>query len=323
MKNKNHIKSAKKTLEIESKGLIKLSKSIGKDFSDLCENLLACKGRIITLGVGKSGHIANKVASTLSSTGSPSYFINAGEALHGDIGAVTKEDIILIFSHSGQSQEIVDILPSFQDKGNKIVSITGDRNSLIAKQSEINLLTDVDQEACPLDLAPTTSTTAALALGDAIAVALLEAKNFSSEDFAKSHPGGRIGKRLLLKVQDLMHAGDSFPKVSPDMSLSDTLLEISAKGLGIAAVIDEKEKLRGVFTDGDLRRCLNRKKETLKIKISSVMSKNCKTIQSSSLAMEAINLMQNHEIYVLIAVDKNNKPIGVIRMHDLMQSGLI
>ena len=299
-----------------------MSKSLDQSFIDLCEELLNRKGKIVTLGVGKSGHIANKVSATLSSTGSPSYFLNAGEALHGDIGAVSKEDVILIFSHSGESQEIIDTLPFLKDLGSKIFSITGDKSSAIAKQSNINLSTDVDQEACPLDLAPTASTTAALALGDAIAVALLEANHFSSEDFAKSHPGGKIGKRLLIKIKDLMHTGNNFPKVTPDTPLSEALLEISNKGLGIAAVIDTKENLKGVFTDGDLRRCLNKRVEIHNTEISSVMSKDCKTIDSSSLAIEAVKLMQSHEIYMLIVVEKN-KPIGVIRMHDLMQSGLI
>ena len=322
MKKKNHIKSAKRTIEIEYKGLLKLSKSLDQSFIDLCEELLNRKGKIVTLGVGKSGHIANKVSATFSSTGSPSYFLNAGEALHGDIGAVSKEDVILIFSHSGESQEIIDTLPFLKDLGSKIFSITGDKSSAIAKQSNINLSTDVDQEACPLDLAPTASTTAALALGDAIAVALLEANHFSSEDFAKSHPGGKIGKRLLIKIKDLMHTGNNFPKVTPDTPLSEALLEISNKGLGIAAVIDTKENLKGVFTDGDLRRCLNKRVEIHNTEISSVMSKDCKTIDSSSLAIEAVKLMQSHEIYMLIVLEKN-KPIGVIRMHDLMQSGLI
>ncbi len=322
MNKKNHIKSAKRTIEIEYKGLIKLSKSLDQNFINLCEELLNRKGRIITLGIGKSGHIANKVSATLSSTGSPSYFLNAGEALHGDAGTVTKEDVILIFSHSGESQEIIDTLPFLKDKGNKVFSITGNKDSVIAKQSNINLSTDVDQEACPLDLAPTASTTAALALGDAIAVALLEANNFSSEDFAKSHPGGKIGKRLHIKNKDLLHTGRNFPKVTPNTLLSEALLEISNKGLGIAAVIDSKRNLKGVFTDGDLRRCLNKKLEIHNTKISSVMSKDCKTIDSSALALEAVKLMQSHEIYVLIVLEKK-KPTGVIRMHDLMQSGLI
>ena len=323
MKKINYIKSARRTLEIELEGLIKLSKSLDKNFEETCKHLLNCKGKIITLGVGKSGHVANKIASTLSSTGSPAYFLNAGEALHGDIGVVEKNDVILIFSHSGQSQEIIDLIPYLQDKGCLIFSITGDKDSTIALKTKINLSTDVDQEACPLDLAPTASTTATLALGDALAVALLEAKNFSHDDFAKSHPGGKIGKKLLLKVKNLMHTGKNFPKVEPNMTVSETLIEISKKGLGIAAVIDKKQNLKGAFTDGDLRRCLNNKIKIHKTKILSVMSKKCKTILETSLAIEAIDLMQKHEIYMLIVINKNKKPVGVIRMHDLMQAGLI
>ena len=323
MKNINYIRSAKKTLDIELKGLIKLKKSLDSKFSNICRAMLATKGRIITLGVGKSGHIANKTAATLSSTGTPSYFINAAEALHGDLGAIVKEDIILIFSHSGQSQEIVDTIPFIRNKGCKIFSVTGNNESPIARESSINISTEVDQEACPLDLAPTASTTASLAVGDAIAVALLQARNFSKEDFAKTHPGGKIGKRLLLKIEDLMHAGKKFPKVDPTKTVSDTLLEISNKGLGIAAIIDKNLNLKGVFTDGDLRRCLNKKINIHEVKISTVMSRNCKTIPTSSLAIDAIDLMQKYKIYVLIAINKKNKPVGVIRMHDLMITGLI
>ena len=323
MKKINHIKSAKKTLLIESRGLVKLSNSLSNNFSEICDRLMQCKGRIITLGVGKSGHIGNKVAATLSSTGSPAHFINAGEALHGDIGAVKKEDIILIFSHSGQSKEIIDILPFIKAKDNVIFSITGNKDSVIAIESDINISTDVDQEACPLDLTPTASTTASLALGDAIAVALLEAKNFSSEDFAKSHPGGKLGKKLLFKVKDLMHSGKSFPKVNPNETISNTLIEISEKGLGITAIIDKNQKLKGVFTDGDLRRCLNKQIEIHTTKISSVMTTKGKTISETALAIDAINQMQKFEIYVLIALNAKGKPVGVLRMHDLMQAGLV
>ena len=323
MKQVNHINSAKRTLDIESKGLLKLSKNIGKDFSNLCDELLLCKGRIITIGVGKSGHIANKVSATLSSTGSPSYFIHASEALHGDLGVISKKDKVLIFSYSGESQEIIDIFPSLKDKGCNIFSITGHKESFIARNAKLNISTEVDKEACPFDLAPTSSTTASLALGDALAIALLEARNFSPKDFAKHHPGGNLGKKLLLRVKDLMHKGKNFPRVTPNTLLSKALLEISKKGLGIVVITDDSKKLKGVFTDGDLRRCLQSKVDIHKTRISSVMSKKVKTILELSLAVEAIEIMEKNEVYVLIVVNKKNVPIGVIRMHDLMQSGLV
>ncbi|HIC27401.1 MAG TPA: KpsF/GutQ family sugar-phosphate isomerase [Gammaproteobacteria bacterium] len=322
MKKTSYIKSAKRTLDIESKAIIKLSKNLDQNFSKLCDALLSCKGKIITIGVGKSGHIAQKISATLSSTGSPSYFIHATEALHGDIGIISNNDAILIFSHSGESKEILELIPSLQNIGCEIFSFTGQVKSSIAERTEINISTEVDREACPLNLAPTSSTTAALALGDALAIALLESRKFSPEDFAKSHPGGELGKRLTLKVKDIMHKGKDFPKVSPQTLLSKALVEISNKGLGIVVVVD-KNKLKGVFTDGDLRRTLESKTDIHETKISSVMTSKAKTINQSLLAKKAIEIMQKNQIYVLIAVDPKGIPVGVIRMHDLMQSGLV
>lgn len=322
MKKSSYIKSAKRTLDIESKAIIKLSKNLDQNFSKLCDALLSCKGKIITIGVGKSGHIAQKISATLSSTGSPSYFIHATEALHGDIGIISNNDAILIFSHSGESKEILELIPSLQNIGCEIFSFTGQVKSSIAERTEINISTEVDREACPLNLAPTSSTTAALALGDALAIALLESRKFSPEDFAKSHPGGELGKRLTLKVKDIMHKGKDFPKVTPQTLLSKALVEISNKGLGIVVVVD-KNKLKGVFTDGDLRRTLESKTDIHETKISSVMTSKAKTINQSLLAKKAIEIMQKNQIYVLIAVDPKGIPVGVIRMHDLMQSGLV
>ena len=275
-KKTNHINSAKRTLDIESKALTKLAANLDQKFSNLCEVILRSKGKIITLGVGKSGHIAQKISATLSSTGSPSYFIHATEALHGDIGVISKNDSVLILSHSGESKEIIDLIPSLKNIGCKIFSFTGPTESTIAKSTDINISTEVDKEACPLDLAPTSSTTAALALGDALAIALLESRKFSPQDFAKSHPGGKLGKKLTLKVEDIMSKGKDFPFVSPNTLLSKALVEISNKGLGMVAVVDKK-KLKGVFTDGDLRRTIGSKKDIHKTKISLVMSKNVKT----------------------------------------------
>ena len=319
---KRHINSAKRTLDVESKALTKLAANLDQKFSNLCEVILRSKGKIITLGVGKSGHIAQKISATLSSTGSPSYFIHATEALHGDIGVISKNDSVLILSHSGESKEIIDLIPSLKNIGCKIFSFTGPTESTIAKSTDINISTEVDKEACPLDLAPTSSTTAALALGDALAIALLESRKFSPQDFAKSHPGGKLGKKLTLKVEDIMSKGKDFPIVSPNTFLSKALVEISNKGLGMVAVIDKK-KLKGVFTDGDLRRTIGSKKDIHKTKISSVMSKNVKTIQQSSLASKAIETMEKNNIYVLIVLDSKKTPVGVLRMHDLMQSGLV
>lgn len=322
MKKTNHINSAKRTLDIESKALAKLAANLDQKFSNLCEVILRSKGKIITLGVGKSGHIAQKISATLSSTGSPSYFIHATEALHGDIGVISKNDSVLILSHSGESKEIIDLIPSLKNIGCKIFSFTGPTESTIAKSTDINISTEVDKEACPLDLAPTSSTTAALALGDALAIALLESRKFSPQDFAKSHPGGKLGKKLTLKVEDIMSKGKDFPFVSPNTLLSKALIEISNKGLGMVAVVDKK-KLKGVFTDGDLRRTIGSKKDIHKTKISLVMSKNVKTIQQSSLASKAIEIMEKNNIYVLIVLDSKKIPVGVLRMHDLMQSGLV
>ena len=322
MKKTNHINSAKRTLDIESKALAKLAANLDQKFSNLCEVILKSKGKIITLGVGKSGHIAQKISATLSSTGSPSYFIHATEALHGDIGVISKNDSVLILSHSGESKEIIDLIPSLKNIGCKIFSFTGPTESTIAKSTDINISTEVDKEACPLDLAPTSSTTAALALGDALAIALLESRKFSPQDFAKSHPGGRLGKKLTLKVEDIMSKGKDFPFVSPNTLLSKALVEISNKGLGMVAVVDKK-KLKGVFTDGDLRRTIGSKKDIHKTKISLVMSENVKTIQQSSLASRAIETMEKNNIYVLIVLDSKKIPVGVLRMHDLMQSGLV
>ena len=322
MKKNNHLKSARKTIRIESKGLEKLAQTLPSKFNDLCDKLLITKGKIITLGIGKSGHIAKKVSATLSSTGSPSTFINAGEALHGDIGGINKNDKVLIFSHSGQSEEIIKALPYLKSVGCDYFSITGTEESVIANESQININTGISEEACPLDLAPTTSTTASLALGDAIAVALIEARNFKSIDFAKSHPGGKLGKRLITTVEDLMSKGKELPIVNKNTTLSDTLIEISRKGLGIALVVD-KGKLKGIFTDGDLRRTLNQEKDPLDKKITSFMTTKTKTIQMDSLAIDALAIMQRNKIYSLAALRDDKSLAGVIRMHDLIEAGLV
>ena len=322
MKKHNYLKSGRRTIRIESKGLEKLAKTLSSDFNLVCDALFKTRGKIITLGIGKSGHIAKKVSATLSSTGSPSSFINAGEALHGDIGGINKNDSVIIFSHSGESEEIMSLIPFLKKVGCDVFSITGSKDSFIARNSQVSLDTGISEEACPLDLAPTTSTTVSLALGDAIAVALLEAKNFKSDDFAKSHPGGKLGKRLITTVGDLMSKGKDLPIVSREMTLSETLIEISSKGLGVALVIDKK-KLAGIFTDGDLRRTLNKVKDPLSKSIDTYMTKKTKTILVDKLAIDALEIMQNNKIYSLAVVDKKNMPVGIIRMHDLIEFGLV
>ena len=316
------LKSAKRTLKLESQGISDLIQSLDENFSSICEEILKCKGRIVTLGVGKSGHIANKISATLSSTGSSSFHVNAAEALHGDLGSITSEDIVIIFSHSGESQEILDILPSLKNIDCGIFSITGSKKSTISKTSQFNLSTEIAEEACPNNLAPTTSTTASLALGDAIAVAILEARGFTPDDFAKSHPGGKLGKRLLLKVQDIMHTGKAFPSINENQILVNALMTMTEKGLGILVVLDESGGLSGVFTDGDLRRCINQDINIKTTKVSEVMSKSTKTINLNDLAFEASKIMESHNIYTLVVMDDNN-PVGVLRMHDLLQTGLL
>tara|TARA_Y100001970_G_scaffold290274_1_gene423393 strand:+ start:45111 stop:46079 length:969 start_codon:yes stop_codon:yes gene_type:complete len=322
MKKINHLKAGKEVLNIEAQGLTELANSLNENFVKVCKSLQKTQGKIITLGVGKSGHVAKKVSATLSSTGSPSIFINAAEGLHGDIGTVSKDDKVLIFSHSGQSLEVLALIPNLKRVKCDFYSITGSKESPIAKSSKINLDTGISKEACPLNLAPTTSTTAALALGDAIAVVLLKSKGFKENDFALSHPGGKLGKALTLKVKDLMHKGNSLPIVTSNSPLSNALIEVSSKGLGIAIIID-RGTLKGIFTDGDLRRSLNKNLDIRTTSISKVMSKKVKTINLESLATAAIQIMNENKIYSLIATDKGGKVKGVIRMHDLIEAGLV
>jgi len=323
MTKSKFVTSGKRTLNIESEEIKNLSDTLNINFDKACRLFMKCKGRIITLGVGKSGHIANKIAATLSSTGSPAFFINAAEALHGDLGAINPNDVILIISYSGNTEEILNILPSLKNLGCKLITITGKEDSQISKKADINLLINIKKEACSLDLAPTASTTTTLALGDAIAVALFESKGLNSDDFAKSHPGGQLGKRLVLKVEDLMTKGESLPLVRTKTLLSEVLIEISEKKLGLALIVDNKRKLIGIFTDGDLRRCINNKIDIHSTQISSVMSPKGKSVKREYLATEAIKIMENNEIYSLAVLDSSNKVCGVIRMHDFLKAGLL
>lgn len=317
------INSARRTIEIEHRAIGELLPRIGSTFIQACEILLTCEGRIIVTGMGKSGHIARKIAATLSSTGSPAIFVHPGEASHGDLGMITEKDVVVALSNSGTTSEILTILPVLKRKGIPLISMTGDSHSMLAQTATVHLDASVSEEACPLGLAPTTSTTVALVLGDALAMALLEAKGFTREEFAFSHPGGRLGRRLLLKVKDVMHSDAAIPMVSPGTVLSDALLEITRKGLGMTTVVDTNGTLCGVFTDGDLRRTLDSGKDIHKTLISDVMSVRSKKVRENALATEAVHMMQENSIYTLIVVDDQDALKGVIRMHDLLLANVV
>ena len=311
MKKYNYIASARRTFKIESESISAIGKQLNQSFINLCENVISSKGKFVIMGVGKSGHIAQKISATLTSTGTPSIFIHPTEAAHGDMGLIGKKDIVLLISNSGETDEIINILSS----------LTSNNNSTIAKSADIKIELKSKKEACPLDLAPTSSTTNALAFGDALAIALLEAKGFTKNDFASSHPAGKLGKKLITQVQDIMHKGSSVPKVAPNTVLDKALIEITKKNLGITLVTD-KTKVVGIFTDGDLRRCINKKIDIQKTKIKEVMTKSYKTIKSSALAVDAAQVMEKNKIFTLIVVE-NKKHVGVISMHDLIEARIL
>lgn len=319
----NLIKRALRTIDIEHRAIGALLTRIDDSFAQACALMLECKGRVVVIGMGKSGLIGRKIAATLSSTGSPAMFVHPGEASHGDLGMITEQDVVIAISYSGTASEIITILPILKRKGIPIISLTGDSDSALATIADVHLDASVQEEACPLGIAPTSSTTVALVLGDALAMALLEARGFTPEEFAFSHPGGKLGRRLLLKVKDVMHAGDAIPKVGPDTLLSEALLEISRKGLGMTTVIDANGTLCGVFTDGDLRRTLDSGKDIHKTYIRAVMSEKNKKIQENALATEAVLMMQETSVYTLLVVDAKQALSGVIRMHDLLRANVV
>lgn len=319
----NFIESAKRTVKIERDAINDLIERIGPGFSEACELMIHCTGRIVVTGMGKSGHIANKIAATLASTGTPAFFVHPGEASHGDLGMITSTDLVLAISNSGNTSEIVTILPLIKRMGAPLVSMTGNADSILAMQADVNLDISIKEEACPLGLAPTSSTTVTLVMGDALAVALLEAKGFSQEDFAFSHPGGSLGRKLLLKVSDLMHTGQRIPIVKLGTPLSEGLLEISAKGFGLTAIVDPQNKIAGMFTDGDLRRALDARLDISATAIDDVMTRNCKTISADILAAEALNIMEKNKILGLVVTDPENNIVGIIHMHDLLRAGVI
>jgi arabinose-5-phosphate isomerase len=324
MKDKNFINSALSVIEIELKAVMNLRNQIRPDFESLCSNILQIKGKLILMGIGKSGHIAQKISATLSSTGTSSFFIHPTEAAHGDLGMINKKDAILLLSNSGETKEIIEILPALKRSTANIFTLTNNNQSTIAKAGKINLVINAEEEACPLNLAPTSSTTIALVFGDALAIALLEARGFSKDDFAKSHPAGQLGKKLTTLVQDLAATNDKAPIVNEAISLKDALIEVTEKKLGVTLVSDSK-KVVGIFTDGDLRRCLNDDVDLNKTPIKDVMTTNFKSIKCNDLAIDAAEIMEKNKIFSLVVNSSTNQAdsIGIITMHQLLEAGII
>lgn len=314
---------ARQVLNIEADAVRALTQRIDNNFLQALNLILACKGRVIVSGMGKSGHIARKIASTMSSTGTPAYFVHPGEASHGDLGMVTADDVFVGISYSGESEELLTIVPVLKRQGAHLISLTGNPDSSLALAADVHLDGSVAQEACPMGLAPTASTTAALALGDALAVALLDAKGFGEEDFARSHPGGSLGRRLLTHVRDVMHTHASIPSVRKDATLADAVLEISRKGLGMTAIVDDNKHLLGIYTDGDLRRTLEKKLDFSTTPVSAVMTANPRSIGPDALAVEAVQMMEQFNITQLVVVETNKKLVGALNMHDLLKAKVI
>ncbi|MCF6441001.1 KpsF/GutQ family sugar-phosphate isomerase [Pseudoalteromonas luteoviolacea] len=317
------IETAKRVLDIEQQAISELNQYIDNSFIAACELMLNCTGRVIVIGMGKSGHIGNKVAATLASTGTPSFFVHPGEASHGDLGMITAEDVVLLISNSGETGEVVGIIPVIKRIGARVISMTGNANSTMAQQADIHLCIKVSKEACPLGLAPTASTTATLVMGDALAVALLEARGFTADDFALSHPGGSLGKRLLLTLRDIMHSGSDVPMTSLGSSIKEALFDMSAKGLGMTAIVNDQKQLCGIFTDGDLRRVIEQKADLHNDTIDSVMTICCTTASPDMLAAEALNIMEKKRINGLIVIDENKHPIGALNTQDLLRAGVL
>lgn len=319
----NFTDQARRVLEIEARAIQDLIPRLDSRFAQACELCLACAGRVVVTGMGKSGHVGGKIAATLASTGTPAFFVHPGEASHGDVGMITPKDLVVAVSNSGETAEIVTILPLLKRLGVELITLTGKSDSTLAEAATVNLDIAVDEEACPLNLSPTASTTAALAMGDALAVALLESRGFTREDFARSHPGGTLGRRLLLLVGDLMHTGEEVPKVSADTLLADGLIEMTAKGLGITAIVDASGKLEGVYTDGDLRRSLDNTVDVHATTMREVMTKNPKAVDPKMLAAEAVRLLEQHQITSLIVVDDESTVVGALNVHDLFRAGVM
>lgn len=310
-------------IEIESQAVKALADRIGDDFVRACHFMLECKGRIVVTGMGKSGHIGSKIAATLASTGTPAFFVHPGEASHGDLGMITPQDVVIVLSNSGETSELLTIVPIIKRQGVPLIAMTGNPRSSLASHASIHIDISVEQEACPLGLAPTSSTTATLVMGDALAVALLESRGFTAEDFARSHPAGSLGRRLLLHIDEIMHSGEAVPNVPTDALLSEALVEMSKKGLGMTAITDREQQVVGIFTDGDLRRALDREADFHSTGIREVMTSPCTTITPHTLAAEALQVMEQRMINGLLVVDESGRLVGALNMHDLLRAGVM
>lgn len=322
-KSTDYIASAQRVIDMEMAEIALLRERIDGQFEAACDAILQCSGRVVVTGMGKSGHIGNKISATLASTGTPAFFVHPGEASHGDLGMITEEDVVIAISNSGETNEVTTIMPLIKRKGTPLIAMTGNPDSTLAKQADHHLNISVSTEACPLNLAPTSSTTVTLVLGDALAVTLLEARGFTAEQFALSHPGGSLGKRLLLLVEDVMHKGSTVPKVLSGTPLTEALLEMTNKGLGMTSVVKQDGTLLGIYTDGDLRRTLNNNIDIHTTNIDQVMSSGCKTIRPNALAAEALKIMEEFKISALVVTDENNRPIGALNMQDLLRAGVV
>ncbi|MCC5852108.1 MAG: KpsF/GutQ family sugar-phosphate isomerase [Alkalimonas sp.] len=314
---------ALQVLQIEATAISELARFIDQDFEQACQLILTSTGRVIVSGMGKSGHIANKIAATFASTGTPAFFVHPGEASHGDLGMITKDDVVLAISNSGETGEVLTIIPVLKRIGARLIGMTGNPASTLARLADVHVCVQVEQEACPLGLAPTASTTATLAMGDAMAVALLNARGFSADDFALSHPGGSLGRRLLLRLEDVMHTGTTIPMVPMNATIKAALLEMSAKGLGMTTVVDENGVLQGIFTDGDLRRILDQRFDIHETPITAVMTRDCITAKPQMLAAEALKLMEQRKINGLAIVNDQQQTVGAMNMHDLLKAGVL
>lgn len=314
---------ALQVLRIEAQAVQQLEQYLDQHFERACQLILDVSGKVIVSGIGKSGHIANKIAATLASTGTPAFFVHPGEASHGDLGMLSAGDIMIAISNSGETAEVLTIVPVIKRLGIPLIAMTGKPDSTLAQLADVHICVAVAQEACPLGLAPTASTTATLAMGDAIAVAVLDARGFSADDFALSHPGGSLGRKLLLRLSDIMHQGEQVPKVARQASIKDALLEISKKGLGMTTIVNTDGSLAGIFTDGDLRRILDQRLDIHTVAIEQVMTANCITAKADMLAAEALNIMQQKKINGLIVLDEQRQPVGALNMHDLLKAGVL